>query len=295
LISLLFWQARVPLLHQEISMRYAIAIVLFFMSYPAFADPSDPEENSINIIAMAKGCGADDAQVRKAAEYVGAFIRNSGRYDPNKFTDAVILDFINEKAAGFGEVAKRNGGKLFDKPCSMPRQLLDYFVESKGAPLTGSADTKQEAPKDKAADTEMSAAEVRKQLDTIASNLPTGMLKSLAGCWKSSLKGWTANLCLTNGADKVTLELRSDSGVTCRFDDGNARKRSDAAFVYAYSTSAKCTDGRQIEHFEGMCESVKEPLSCFLSVFRLKNNFFYSGKGNKAEEMNGRVNFVRTN
>jgi hypothetical protein len=65
--------------------------------------------------------------------------------------------------------------------------------------------------------------------------------------------------------------------------------------IYAYSTSGKCTDGRRLEHFEGFCENAKGKLSCLLSVYQLKNNFFFAGEGEKAEEMNAKINFVRIN
>jgi hypothetical protein len=252
-------------------------------------------------VATALACGAQPADGKRAAASIGARLKQqrpdiAGRVTPG-YIEAQIFEMVDEVRP----TVLREKGRYFGKPCSYWRQMLDAIVADPEfmdfAPTSSSSTGK--APEKSAKEVEAEGAlsspkAMRKQLDSIAANLMKGQLRGYAGCWSSQLEGWTASLCLTNAADNVELVLTSRTGAKCELRDGQARKRSDGIFVYAFSTSGKCSDGRVIEHFEGFCLDKGRTLKCLISVFRHLNEFFLDDDGDTNSGLNGEIVFVRS-
>lgn len=137
--------------------------------------------------------------------------------------------------------------------------------------------------------------ELRKQLETNIGTLPRDRLKQIAGCWQGVLETWTVRFCFTLDGNDVDVTLSSpDRSTSCTFEKGAARRREGRAFLYAFSPSKTCSDGRQSGHLEGVCSGFEErSMNCLLSVYSRGNVFMTTGKDG-GDALNGEFSLSRS-
>lgn len=167
--------------------------------------------------------------------------------------------------------------------CEMAKKFATLFREL--GPSQGTPDQDKDV---------MDVGELKNQLAKVMSTLPKGRLTAISGCWQGKLDKWTLRLCFGSGGDDVAVQLTDSKGNACELPAGQARRREGGVYLYAFSQSGKCSDGRIIQHMEAMCSGDSTPaMSCFASVYVRANLGFGESEAEDASPLGGKVTVTR--
>ncbi len=105
-------------------------------------------------------------------------------------------------------------------------------------------------------------------LDAIAgqidfmSDLASGQLSALEGCWRGIVGVWESEFCFGPGGDALTISTAPpNQAFSCRLE-GQARLNQGNMVMYALPIAPSCQQAGQLSHFAGGCQPVRSRLEC---------------------------------